>query len=79
MIFSARSDGLRTRSAHRPRQLEALKPPELPCGTLTGDKAMATIAALLPENAIIIDEASISAGRNHFTLRGMPRRTIISS
>lgn len=48
-------------------RLEALKPPELPCGTLTGDKAMATIAALLPENAIVIDEL-ISAGRNSFHL-----------
>ena len=48
-------------------KLESLRPPPLSTGQLNGDKAMATIAALLPENAVVIDE-SISAGRNSFHL-----------
>lgn len=47
--------------------LEPLQPPALPSGKLNGDKAMAAVASLLPENAILIDE-SISAGRNSFHL-----------
>ena len=48
-------------------RLETLRPPALSVGSLNGDKAVATVAALLPENAIVIDE-SISAGRNSFHL-----------
>ena len=47
--------------------LERLQPPPPPTGKLNGDKVMAVVAALLPENAILIDE-SISAGRNSFHL-----------
>ena len=53
--------------------LEPLQPAPLPSGKLNGDTAMAVVAALLPENAVVIDE-SISAGRNsfHLTKRAPP-------
>lgn len=53
--------------------LEPLQPPPLPTGALSGDVAMAAVAALLPDNAIVIDE-SISAGRKsfHLTQRASP-------
>ena len=47
--------------------LEPLQPPALPAGPLDADKVMATVAHLMPENAVLIDE-SISAGRNSFHL-----------
>ena len=46
---------------------EAHAPPAPATGALNGDKAVATISAYLPENAIVIDE-SISAGRYSFGL-----------
>ena len=49
---------------------EPHEPPAAATGSLDGDKAIMTIAALLPEHAIVIDE-SISAGRYSF---GMTRK-----
>ena len=45
-------------SAEAPRQ--ALTRPELPKGALTASSAAAVIAALLPENAIVVDESCTS-------------------
>ena len=53
--------------APRAARVEPLRPPAPATGALNGDKAMATVASMLPENAIVIDE-SISAGRNSFHL-----------
>ena len=41
-------------------QLQAATRPELPTGALTADKVAATIGALLPEGAIVSDEANTS-------------------
>ncbi|AEQ52643.1 acetolactate synthase large subunit [Pelagibacterium halotolerans] len=46
---------------------EALREIEGPSGALTADTMLVSVAAAMPENAIIVDE-SISAGRNFFPL-----------
>ncbi len=43
-----------------------------PTGALTPDKVLQTVAALMPEQAIVVDE-SISAGRRFFSFTGSPR------
>ncbi|HUA53491.1 MAG TPA: acetolactate synthase large subunit [Candidatus Sulfotelmatobacter sp.] len=45
--------------------VEPLKKPELPSGAITLDKLAAAIGALLPEQAIVVDE-SITSGRGLF-------------
>jgi len=50
----------------------------LPDGNLTVEKACLTLAALQPENAIVVDEA-ITSGRLYFTLtQGLPPHTVIT-
>lgn len=46
-------------------RVEAQKEMAMPSGALTPDATLRTIAALLPDNAIIVDE-SVSAGRTFF-------------
>jgi acetolactate synthase-1/2/3 large subunit len=52
--------------------------PSLPEGSLTPEKACVTLAALQPENAIIVDEA-VSSGHFHYPLSGgLPPHTILT-
>ena len=46
-----------------PTHVNALKRPALPSGSVTPDGIATVLAALLPENAIVVDE-SVSTGRN---------------
>ncbi|MFH1021110.1 MAG: acetolactate synthase large subunit, partial [Pseudomonadota bacterium] len=56
----------------------ALHRPTLPDGDLTVEKACLTLAALQPENAIIVDE-SITSGRGYFPLTaGLPPHTVLT-
>ena len=48
-------------------QIQELTPPALPTGELTAAKIAAAVAALMPEQAIIVDE-SISSGREFYTV-----------
>jgi len=53
--------------------------PALPDGDLTGEKACLTLAALQPENAIIVDEA-VTTGYSYYSLTaGLPPHTIITT
>jgi acetolactate synthase-1/2/3 large subunit len=55
-----------------------LNRPPLPEGSLTPEKACLTLAALQPENAIIVDEA-VSSGHFHYPLSGgLPPHTILT-
>ncbi len=52
--------------------------PALPDGDLTVEKACLTLAALQPENSIVVDEA-ISSGRLYYPLtQGLPPHTVIT-
>jgi acetolactate synthase-1/2/3 large subunit len=47
-------------------------------GSLTGEKACLTLAALQPENAIIVDEA-VTSGHSYYSLSaGLPAHTILT-
>uniref|UniRef100_UPI003F49865C acetolactate synthase large subunit n=1 Tax=Cupriavidus yeoncheonensis TaxID=1462994 RepID=UPI003F49865C len=47
--------------------IENLMVPAVPSGALTADAALQAVAALMPENAIVVDE-SITAGRSFFPI-----------
>jgi acetolactate synthase-1/2/3 large subunit len=49
----------------RPAPVEPAKKPELPSGAITLDALAAAIGALLPDQAVVVDE-SITSGRNLF-------------
>ena len=52
--------------------------PELPAGELTAEKACITLAALQPENAIIVDEA-VTTGLSYFLLPTvLPAHTVMN-
>jgi acetolactate synthase-1/2/3 large subunit len=58
-------------------ELTKLRRPTLPDGNLTAEKACLTLAALQPENAIIVDEA-ISSGHFYDPLTaGLPPHTVL--
>ena len=54
------------------------KRPGLPSGELTAEKACLTLAALQPENAIIVDEA-VSTGASYFPhSAGLPQHSLVT-
>lgn len=65
------SDGLRINSRIEP-QVTRLERPSLPSGRLSAESIAVTVAAMMPEDAIIADE-SVTSGRNLFAFtRTMP-------
>lgn len=48
-------------------QVEELRAPDVATGRLTPDAVLQTVAALMPDNAIVVDE-SITAGRSFFPI-----------
>ena len=61
----------RTASAHRPR-VQSLSRPPLPTGILSQAAAADAVGALLPEGAIVIDEAGSAGGRVPAATTGAP-------
>lgn len=53
--------------------VQPLQRPDLPSGPLTIESAGAAVAALLPENAIVSDEAGTSGGHAYLFSAGAPR------
>jgi acetolactate synthase-1/2/3 large subunit len=52
--------------------------PPLPTGSLRGNALGATLAALQPEGAIIVDESNTSGGAYHELAAGAPRHTVLA-
>jgi acetolactate synthase-1/2/3 large subunit len=58
--------------------LQSPAPPERPSGPLTADNACQAIAALLPEGAIVIDEAATSGLTLFASTAGAPRHDLLT-
>jgi acetolactate synthase-1/2/3 large subunit len=58
--------------------LKSPAPPERPSGPLTADNACQAIAALLPEGAIVIDEAATSGLTLFASTAGAPRHDLLT-
>lgn len=56
-------------AANQTVEIAAREPLQVPSGQLTGDLVMQTVSAMLPENAILCDEA-VSSGRQLLSLTG---------
>lgn len=52
--------------------------PDVPQGELTAEKACLTLAALQPENAIIVDEGLTTAATYYPLTAGLPRHTLLA-
>ena len=61
-----------------PNLLSPLKRPEMPSGTLDGTKAGAILAAMQPENAIIVEEAITNSLAYHAVINGCPKFTLLA-
>jgi len=59
-------------------ELQAPQRPELPSGELSAEKVCQAIGALLPERAIIVDEAQTSGVKLPSFTRGAPRHDVIT-
>src|SRR5690606_24033953 len=60
-----------------PAQRQALDRPSLPNGVLDADAVLQTVAALMPEHAILCDE-TISSGRNLLAITaGAPAHDVL--
>ncbi len=59
-------------------ELQASQRPELPSGELSAEKVCQAIGALLPERAIIVDEAQTSGVKLPSFTRGAPRHDVIT-
>ncbi|MFZ2632683.1 MAG: acetolactate synthase large subunit [Desulfosalsimonadaceae bacterium] len=58
--------------------LSPLKRPEMPSGALDGTKAGAILAAMQPENAIIVEEAITNSLAYHAVINGCPKFTLLA-
>ena len=58
--------------------LSPLLRPEMPAGKLDGNKAGALLAAMQPENAIIIEEAITNSLSYHAVINGCPKFTLLA-
>jgi acetolactate synthase-1/2/3 large subunit len=67
---------LRLKAARAP--MIALERPELPAGALTAAKVATVIAALMPENAIIVDEAITSGATLNSALKTAPAHDLLT-
>jgi acetolactate synthase-1/2/3 large subunit len=56
----------------------ALERPELPAGALTAAKVATVVAALMPENAIIVDEAITSGATLNSALKAAPAHDLLT-
>ena len=61
-----------------PGFLSSLKRPEMPAGDLDGAKACAILAAIQPENAIVVEEAITNSLTYHSVINGCPKFTLLS-
>ena len=59
-------------------ELQAPQRPELPSGELSAEKVCQAIGALLPERAVIVDEAQTSGVKLPSFTRGAPRHDVIT-
>lgn len=59
-------------------ELQAPQCPELPSGELSAEKVCQAIGALLPERAVIVDEAQTSGVKLPSFTRGAPRHDVIT-
>jgi acetolactate synthase-1/2/3 large subunit len=55
--------------------LQAHEPPSMPEGALTPEEAAAAVGSLLPEGAVIVDEAITASAAFFSKMRGRPRTT----
>jgi acetolactate synthase I/II/III large subunit len=58
--------------------LSVLRRPEMPSGRLDGAKAGAVLAALQPENAIVVEEAITNSLAYHALINNCPRFTLLA-
>jgi len=61
-----------------PEILSILKRPDMPAGKLDGTKAGSILAAIQPENAIVVEEAITNSLAYHAVINGCPKFTLLS-
>ncbi len=77
-VLSGIADVLNAPAFVNAASLSELNRPVIPTGKLDGAKACAVLAALQPENAIVVEEAITNSLAYHGHINGCPRFTLMS-
>jgi acetolactate synthase-1/2/3 large subunit len=76
--FSMLADAVCAPDEPDSRVLSASRRPDIPSGRLDGSKAGAVLAALQPENAIVVEEAITNSLAYHALINGCPQFTLLA-